>query len=318
MANCHDLFQEFYGNIKLLSSKKEYLKSARDALRKKMRKHFKDTMKEKVPKFLIQGSYALHTIVNPLDGEYDIDDGVYLQNLDPDKSKWPTPETVRQWVYKAVRGHTKEKPQDKRACIRVIYSGDYHVDLPIYGIYDGRAYLAVKGDSGWHISEPQAIVRWFRNQVKNKGDQVRTLVHYCKAWADYKAQLGKLPNSFVLTVLVAEGYKKSERDDSSFAGTMNNVSARISKSSIIPNPVDPTEDLGKRISESQMNNFKKRLSALLANASAALKEDSKINACKKWKIEFGDRFPKCEDLKNHEAPRKTTAPAILRDDARSA
>jgi len=318
MANCHDLFKDFYGKIELASSKKKYLKEARDAIRDKIREYFKDTLKTSVPKFLIQGSYAMATIVNPLDGEFDIDDGVYLQNLQPDKSKWPKPETVHNWIYKAVEGHTKEKAQDKRTCVRVVYSGNYHVDLPIYGVYNKNAYLAEKAKLGWHISEPQKIVNWLRNQIKSKGDQLRRLIRYTKAWADYQSKSGELPNGFTLTVLVAEGYEKSERDDSSFAGTMRNISDRISASTVILNPVDQNEDLGKRISESQMKNFKERLAALLENASAALKEKSKVKACKKWKSEFGERFPKCEDLKEVDTPRKTAAPAILRDDARSA
>lgn len=318
MANCHDLFQEFYGKIQLSSFKRGSLRTSRDALREKIRKHFKDVMDEKVPKFLIQGSYAMDTIVNPSGGEFDIDDGVYLENLDSDKSNWPTPKTVHEWIYKAVEGHTEEKPQDKRTCVRIIYSGNYHVDLPIYGIYDKKAHLAEKGDLGWHISEPQEIVNWFREEIKNKGDQLRKLARYIKAWADYQSKFGKLPNGFTLTILVAEGYEQSERDDSAFAGTMRNISDRISASTVILNPVDPNEDLGKRISEPQMKNLKERLATLLQNASAALKEKSKVEACKKWKSEFGDRFTKCEDLKEVETPRKTSAPAILKDDARSA
>lgn len=318
MANCHDLFQDFYRKIELASSKKDYLKQARDAIRDKIRKHFKDTLKDKVPKFLIQGSYAMATIVNPLDGEFDIDDGIYLQSLDPDKAKWPAPETVHDWIYKAVKGHTKENPQDKRKCVRVVYSGNYHVDLPIYGISNKKARLAVRGNSGWHRTEPQEIVHWFKKEIKNKSDQLRRLVRYTKAWADCQSKSGKLPNGFILTILVAEAYEKSERDDTAFAGTMRNISDRISESKDILNPVDPNEDLGKRISESQMKRFKERLSSLLSNASAALKEDSKVEACKKWKSEFGDRFPKCEDLKKVDIPRKTSAAAILKDDARSA
>lgn len=318
MANCHDLFQDFYGKIELASSKKEYLKKTRDAIRDKIIKYFKDTLKANVPKFLIQGSYAMATIVNPLDGEFDIDDGVYLQNLGSDKSKWPKPETVHNWICKAVAGHTKEKTQDKRTCVRVVYSGNYHIDLPIYGIYNKKAYLAEKAKLGWHISEPRNIVKWFRSQTKTKGDQLRRLVRYTKAWADYQSKSGTFPNGFTLTVLVAEGYEKSERDDSSFAGTMRNISDRLSESTVILNPVDKNEDLGKRISEFQMKNFKERLAYLLKNASSALKEESKVEACKKWKSEFGKRFPKCEDLKIIDTPRKTTSPAILRDDARSA
>ena len=192
------------------------------------------------------------------------------------------------------------------------------MDLPIYGTYDDKSYLAEKGDLGWHISEPEAIKEWFINEVKNKDVQLRKMVRYIKAWADYKSRSGKLPGGFILTVLVADGYEKSERDDSAFAGTLRNISNRIQISPIILNPIDSSEILSDRITETQMNNFKEKLSTLLENASDALKEESKVSACKLWRREFGDRFPKCEDLEEEVSPLITASPAILRNDARSA
>lgn len=318
MANCHDLFQEFYAKISIDKSKRESLMSARDAIRNRIRKYFKEELEENVPLFYGQGSYSLNTIVNPLDGEYDIDDGVYLQNLDSDKDNWPTPETVHNWIYKAVENHTKEKPTDKRTCVRVNYSGHYHVDLPIYGEYEEVSYLAEKDDKGWHISEPKAFMDWFKDCIEKQGSQVRNLVKYIKAWADYKSSSVKLPCGFVLTILVTEEYEESERDDSAFAGTVRNVYDRILISSEILNPVDKSEDLGKRITDSQMDNFKEKLSKLLENAKDALKEEKKVDACKKWAKEFGDRFPNCDNIKEDEEPKRTEAPAILKDDARSA
>lgn len=50
----------------------------------------------------------------------------------PDQAKWPTPETVHNWLVKATDGHTNEKPIDKKTCVRVVYAGQYHVDLPAY------------------------------------------------------------------------------------------------------------------------------------------------------------------------------------------
>lgn len=316
MANCNDLFQDFYEKIKLSTSKRKDLKDAKDRIRKRIVKHFKDTRKEQAPEFRIQGSYATATIVNPIDGEFDIDDGVYLQNLDPDKSEWPVPKTVHKWVYEAVEGHTSEDPIDKRTCIRVVYSGHYHVDLPVYGIYDKEPYLAEK-EKGWHVSDPEAITNWINDEVKNKGKQLRRIIRYIKAWSDNKARSGKLPSGFVLTVLVSNNYEKSERDDSSFAGTIRRIYYQILASTTILNPVDKDENLSDNITESQFENFRERLSTLLSNAGDALKEESKMKACKKWKREFGDRFPKCEDL-SEDVATVTSAPAILRDNARSA
>ena len=45
-------------------------------------------------------------MVNPLDGEYDLDDGVYLRHLGDNKSEWPKTETVHEEIMEAVEEHT--------------------------------------------------------------------------------------------------------------------------------------------------------------------------------------------------------------------
>ena len=167
MADCHDLFEKFLEEITLHDSKKLNLIAARDALREKIKTYFRDKKKFSVPKFHGQGSYMMRTVVNPLDGEYDIDDGVYLQHLGEDKSRWPSPSEAHKWIYEAVDGHTNEKPFEKPTCIRVIYVSNYHVDLPIYSSYKGDYYLADK-NSGWRISDPKSITDWF---VENVGEK---------------------------------------------------------------------------------------------------------------------------------------------------
>ncbi|MCH7515977.1 MAG: hypothetical protein IIB08_02410, partial [Bacteroidetes bacterium] len=82
MANCNELFLKFHGIIVLSKSKKETLIISRNAVRNRINKYFKDNLEFKPPDFFQQGSFSLKTAINPLDGEYDIDDGVYLRNLD--------------------------------------------------------------------------------------------------------------------------------------------------------------------------------------------------------------------------------------------
>ncbi len=78
MANCHDLFQIYVDRITPGQAKQQYLRDSRDAIRDKIRKHFKDELKRSQPRFWGQGSYAMKTLIVPLSGEYDIDDGVNL------------------------------------------------------------------------------------------------------------------------------------------------------------------------------------------------------------------------------------------------
>ena len=319
MANCHDLFQKFHDKIKLPSSKREYLMQARDAIRDRARKHFKEELKCNVPKFWIQGSYAMRTVANPLDGEYDIDDGVYLQNLDVNKEKWPPTSTVHNWVFKAVKGHTDKDPVDKRTCVRVIYSGKYHVDLPIYGENKGLYYLAEKGENGWNESNPRTLTAWFKNEVETKGEQLRQVVRYLKAWADFKQKNnGKMPSGLLLTVLVTYNYEKHDRDDTCVGATVKNIYAIVSTNFAVYNPVDVKEDLASHLTESQKETFKNLVSKLLASAGIALKEDSRKKASETWQKEFGDRFPTGDDPDKKKDLLVTSAPALLKNDARSA
>jgi len=317
MSDCHDLFQKFYENIKLTESKKESLRSARDAIRDRINNYFKDTLKKNIPEFRSQGSFSTSTIINPLDGEFDIDDGVYLKSLDSDKSKWPSPETVHKWIYEAVKEHTKEIPIDKTTCIRVKYSGKYHVDLPIYGEYKHNSYLAEKGKQDWPKSDPIALKNWFLNKVKDK-EQLRRIVCYLKAWSGYNSKNKSLPSGLILTILVVENFLKKERDDSSFGGTIKNINNEIVDSFVVKNPVDTQEILSDRLTPSQKKNFKDLLYTLLKNASRALKEVKKKSACEIWRKEFGDRFPSCDELSDEKDLLFTTSPALLKDDARSA
>jgi hypothetical protein len=318
MSDCHDLFLKFLDTIKLTGSKKDDLRSARDAIRDKIRTYFKEVLKNKVPDFQSQGSFAMSCVVNPLSGEFDIDDGVYLQNLDDDKSKWESTNTVHSWILEAIRGHTNEEPVDKRTCVRVLYSGNYHVDLPIYGTYNKQPYLAEKRDIGWHISDPVKYTDWFIEKVKEKGEQLRRVLIYLKAWADYKSTSTSILNSFVLSILATNHYVSSNRDDVAFSGTAKNIYDSISKSKDIFNPVDSSENVGERIKENQWKFSRDKILDLVQNAGEALKAEKKEEASQIWRKEFGERFPEYKEPKEGMKPIKTSGPAILGNDGRSA
>lgn len=284
MADLHIEFKTFHDRIVLTSSKKEYLRKARNAVRDKIRKHFREVLKLNIPKFQGQGSYAMGTTVNPLNGEFDIDDGVYLQHLDTsDKSDWPTPETVHRWLVQATDGHTSEKPMDKRTCIRVRYAGQYHVDLPAYGKLYGDYLLAEKGDKGWHRSDPLALTDWFRDQVKNYGEQLRKMVRYLKAWANFQSgRLGAMPSGLILTVLVSNNYCADERDDIAFADTIAAISNAVKFAFFVYNPVDAEEELTARLTEAQKIRFQKAIADVAEAAAEAIDTDDRHEVSKTW------------------------------------
>jgi hypothetical protein len=119
MANCQELFCTFNGEVSITSSKRNRLKDSKEALRKRIRKHFKEKHPEYEPKFYIQGSYKMKTIIRTKDDICDLDDGVYFFRQ-PDV----TSTTLQGWIWDAVNGYTSTPAQHRKnvseAFLRVI------------------------------------------------------------------------------------------------------------------------------------------------------------------------------------------------------
>ncbi len=296
MADLSNEFKTFHNRVTLSSGKKETLRKARNAIRELIRKYFRENLKVALPKFLGQGSYAMGTTINPIDSEFDIDDGVYLQHLDENDSReWPTPETVHLWLVKATNGHTNEKPIDKRTCVRVRYAGQYHVDLPSYSNLNDEYMLAEKGEKGWHRSDSLALTKWFTENVKTQGEQLRRIVRYLKAWADFQSgRRGNMPNGLILTVLAAQNFRASERDDASLADTANAISNSIYPFFYVYNPIDIEEELTAHLTDEQKSRFQDAISDLASDADNAIDTDDSEEASKLWRRQLGDRFPAIE------------------------
>jgi len=293
MANLNSEFKTFHDRIALTSAKKESLREGRDAIRDRIRKYFRENLKVKSPKFLGQGSYAMGTTVNPLDGEFDIDDGVYLQHLDEnDDTKWPAPETVHTWLVKATDGHTNDKPIDKRTCVRVRYAGQYHMDFPAYANLNGQYKLAEKGKKIWPQSDPVALTAWFKESVRMHGEQLRKAVRYLKAWADFQSgRRGKMPSGLILTVLAAQCFHADERDDVALANLAQSISYVIRPVFYVYNPVDIKEELTVRMTNDQKARFQEAISDLALDAAKTIDTDNREEASKLWRKQLGDRFP---------------------------
>ncbi len=320
MANCHKNFltakNSYHCRVGLDDRKKASLRTSRRELRKHMKAEFEEKDRPSI-KFQIQGSFGMGTAVNPLDGDYDIDDGLYFK---PQLEERPTPETVHSWVVEAAESYrTIDPPIDKKRCVRIPFKDGYHVDLPIYDLVNDSddtvsPELAVKGD-GWIDSDPKKIMDWFDNRVSDTNTQLRRLVRYFKAWADYQSRNSnrKMPSGLVLTVLCAEEYQYKARDDEALCETAAAILERIEIDESIPNPTDENEDFRDRITDAQIKNFKTRLSDLLLHAETALEHNSQEKAAKEWVKVLGDRFPVIKDDpdKSHKTAKAQASAGLL-------
>lgn len=291
--NLQKEFNEFEKNITVPSSKEDKLRTGRDSIRSKIKKEFVDKGRSQ-PKFHMQGSFAMRTMIKEDESKYDIDDGVYIQGYeDEDQERWPVVSTVHKCIYDAVENQTSIAPISKNTCIRVDYKDDYHIDLPVYILKDAKAYLAHKSE-GWTFSDPKNFTDWFCDKNDDTNNQLIKLVKYLKKWKNYK---GIDLKGIEITILTGDNFSEVKGNDlKSLAGTVANININLNNDFVCYRPVEPTdEDLFEDISDTRKNSILNGFDTLCTKLDNAIKESSEKEASEIMIDIFGDEFPLAKD-----------------------
>ena len=251
MYDCNDDVLAFHNDEVTLP---QPLRTAMRDRRNANRKRLKDRLKEKsfpLPQeFIKQGSYAMLSMVQDEDNDYDIDDGVYFAEEDlKDKDGNPlSPKATRQFVCDALQDDRfKKQPKVLKNCVRIYYNEGYHVDMPIYRIRksDGEYELAC-GDQ-WTVSLAADVEKWFydTNDAKSpdteNGRQFRRIVRDTKKFARSRnAWKNEIASGFTITKLIEECYLADEhREDVALRETMRRMHDRLTISLEIWHPTTP-------------------------------------------------------------------------------
>lgn len=304
MANCHKLFGEYHEEISIGKNKKDRMKKSKDALRERIRKHFKENHPKYEPKFFIQGSSKMRSGIRTKDDICDLDDGVYFFR-EPDV----TATTLQGWVWDAVNGYTNTEPEHRKKCIRSIFENDYEIDHPVYYKVDGQNYKIAVKDTGFEDSDPKAMVDWF-NKKKDREGMLLSHVMYLKGWGDNLRN--KMPSGLAMTILAANAKDKivlNDRDDITLRDILKEIKKALDTKFECIVPVVPNDDLFDNYDESRRKNFLQALNDFIADADSALKEENELKASKLWRKHLGSRFPEGKDEKQQNTSRFAAAVA---------
>jgi hypothetical protein len=258
-----------------------------------------------------QGSYLMRTTVEGVEEEIDIDVGLYL-----DVSRHARgPTTVKQWVYDALGGGSKNSHTHRiefhRYCIRVYYRAGFHVDIAVYAAGSsngGESYLATgkrhseKRLKSWERSEPRKLKSLIEDRYDEEGRrQLRRIVRYLKRWSELRFSPGgnERPTGIALT---AAAYKLFEP---AYSGVFSNgepkdlVALRRFVRQLVetfdgdrielPYPAAPHDDLFGRMTTRQQRIFKDKLQSLLCTLKRAEHTDP-AEAHELLASEFGEAF----------------------------
>lgn len=288
MANCHNLFQEYHGDISIGSKKNERMKDSKEGLRKRITDWFKKNHPDYVPYFYIQGSYKMKNGIRTAEDICDLDDGIYFFRQ-PDVSA----STLKEWVRQAVDGYTATAPENRKKCVRSIFANDYEIDHPVYYKIDGQEYkIAVKG-VGFENSDPKAVIDWFLSKKDKDGRLVRS-IKYLKGWAD--KQNFKMPSGLALTILATNAKEKivlNERDDITTRDILKEIKKALNNKFECIVPAVPNDDLLENYHNK--DKFMEALDNFIPDADKAIREINQYKSSKLWREHLGDRFPMGED-----------------------
>lgn len=304
MANTHELFLQFNEDLRITLSKKKKMMKSRESLRTKIKNYFEENHPNYHPKFYIQGSYKMNTIIRTKDDTCDLDDGVYFES-NPDNVSGTT---LQGWVKNAVEGTTNDIRHRKK-CITVNYVSDYNIDLPVYLFnehVDEHPSLAIK-NVGWREDDPKEMVEVFKEAKKNK-DQLVRIVCYLKAWCDNKGN--SMPSGLAMTILAMDNLNTNPRDDISLKFTLVEIENTLKLNFKCIVPATPNDDIFASYDSRRKNNFLNNLSAFITDAKKAVDESNQLRSSLLWKKHLGDRFPYGENKEEEKIEASTIIPVI--------
>lgn len=278
------------------------LRDHRETNQNRLINNIPDGIKINKSRFIKQGSYAMKTIIQDKDNNYDIDDGVWFDKDDlvDNEDKAYSSSKVKEIIQKALEDKKfNKKPKIMSNCVRVFYAEGHHVDIPAYRRFEdnnGNIVQELAGDQGWTISDPEQINRWFSNliETKNKlktgsGSQLRRMIRLLKRFCKSRASWD-MPSGIKLTMLVAELYTHYDRDDEAFDALISSIVSRLELNLEIENLADnnlPRTKLTRTTEDANILELRDHLKDAIENLKQLhLSSSTKEEAKKAWEWVF--------------------------------
>ena len=309
MYNCHEDLVAFHNEkVTLPNGERAEMRERRDTNRRRLNSGLRAKGEPLPRECRSQGSYAMRTMVQHTDRDYDIDDGVYFdkeQLVGPrgaDKTALDAKKMVRDAV--AYAGFSRE-PEVRNNCVRVYYEAGYHVDLPVYrvveavGPWGGLNTWHELASTDWKESDPQAVTRWFLDANKNRspdslnGGQMRRIVRLLKAFARSRPSWeSRIASGFMITKLVVDWYTPvAGRDDLALFQTMSMIQLQLQTGHEIAHPTVPDEMLTEGPDDARARFLAERLQWAIEQLQACRAFGcSRTDALNKWDLVFDTDF----------------------------
>ncbi|MDC9613058.1 nucleotidyltransferase [Xenorhabdus khoisanae] len=218
-------FDKFNKKIYLTSHSEGYKKAKEkdESIFEEIKSAFKEAGYPVIDSFT-QGSFAVNTAINSLDGDFDIDRAIVI-----DAEKAPEdPVTPKKIIKEVLNKRNFKDPRIKKPCVTADYKSiNLHIDYTVYKketfFFAGDTYYLAIGKNGscnenkeWSEADQKGLIEWidsvdgFGLGATTKRKQLKRLIRYIKRWRDVNfnsEEVRKKVFSIGLTVMLKEQYK---------------------------------------------------------------------------------------------------------------
>ena len=246
-----------------------------------------------------QGSYALRTIIKPVedDQEYDADILLYM-----DYSSDKEPKDYLNELYSCL-GENKvyaEKARRKTRCVVLDYADDFHLDVvPCITSGDDEQCICNNETNEFEQSDGTGYRDWFNSKNGVTHGNLKRVTKLLKSLRDHKGNF--TAKSILLTTLIGNTVRGENDGDHfrSLPDALKTVSNRINyflqNNPTMPrifNPVLPEEDFTRHWDQKKYDNFRKLFNIYNDKINEAFDAKEHDESIEKWRDVFGENFGK--------------------------
>lgn len=266
--------------VTLPQAQRDEMRGRRNSNRTRVRKGLAENNDPAPREFASQGSYAMKTMVQHPENDYDIDDGIYFEkdDLKGQNGAEKSALQARQMVRDAVDdGCFKRSPEARKNCVRVYYEAGYHVDIPVYRRVVTTNWLGGEEEhyelaaTEWKRSDARDVTEWFNGENRRQspdtsnGRQLRRMCREIKKFSQSRSSWkSQIAGGFMITKLVTECYKANAlREDTALYDTMRAIRDRLNYNLVVKHPVTPNETITKGSEDPKARFLREKLSEAL-------------------------------------------------------
>ena len=311
MFDLHDEMNEFHrDHVRLDTDERNKLAGYRDTNLERLKSGLDklgeehDTIYAYYQYYRNQGSYAMYTLNQHPDNEYDIDIAIVFKKDDLPSSALKARQRIAD-AFKKVAGNFSQEPEARPNAVTVWYAEGYHIDFAVYRTYQdvfGETIIEHAGPE-WAVRDPMEVTNWFNNAANRSSPskeygatvedyQLRRIVQLLKAFAKSRSSWN-LPGGLIISTLVVERYRPDYgRDDVALYDTMVAIRDRLFVNTEVWSPVSIFESLtNKEKYKKRMERFRDKLDSAITKLAPLFEHDcTKDEAMSAWNWVFNHPF----------------------------